>query len=131
MQFALPSPTERVAILRSLTQKMQVSDDTLREVASASHGFVSADLTALVRYAALNSLRSSRLPVLSTADFAAARRVLQPSLLAQHAAFSQSVSLDRIVGMDAAIKALKVLNSPCASNLPVDGIYVGRCCNSH
>lgn len=104
----MPTPTERVEILRHLTKRMRASEGTLREVAAASHGFVSADLTALVRYAALSALHASRLPELALGDFTAARRTLQPSLLAQHAAFTQAISLDRIAGMDAVVRALKV-----------------------
>ena len=83
MVFVPPPDAEaRAAILRASSRKVPLDKDVdLDELAATTEGYSSADLSALVREAALTAMRASMSAgTVTAADMAAARRTVRPSL---------------------------------------------------
>lgn len=78
----IPPPDEkgRFEIIKALTRQMPLAGDVdLKEIALATKGYSGADLVAVCREAAVQAMRNSALKITS-ADFAAALKVIKPSI---------------------------------------------------
>ncbi|KAJ3178087.1 hypothetical protein HDU87_003872 [Geranomyces variabilis] len=75
---------QREAILHLVCANLPIADGVIADVADATHGFVGADLEALVNAAAWGwRMNSSHREFVTSADFAAARAVVKPASFAE------------------------------------------------
>jgi transitional endoplasmic reticulum ATPase len=75
-----PDPAERLEIFKIHTKNMPLNEDVnLVDLASKTEGYVGADIEAICREAALNSLRSKEAEVRSE-DFNYALKIIKPSV---------------------------------------------------
>ena len=124
IEIGVPDRKARLEILQIHTRGMPLADDVkLEELADLTHGFVGADLAALAREAAMNSIRRV-LPELdldvqsipaeilnkmtvSAADFNNALREMTPSALREVFIESPNVHWSDIGGLESAKQELK------------------------
>lgn len=75
----LPSPTERVEILRTLVRNLDIEfGEDLRELAENCEGFSGADMGSLLRRAGYSAIK--RRDTIKFVDFAAAKEFVKPSV---------------------------------------------------
>lgn len=78
----IPPPEEkgRFEIIKTLTRQMPLSGDVdLKEIALATKGYTGADLVAVCREAAVQTMRNNA-PKIGAADFSSALKVIKPSI---------------------------------------------------
>lgn len=78
----IPPPEDkgRFEIIKALTRQMPLSGDVdLNEIALSTKGYTGADLVAVCREAAVQAMRNN-LPKINSVDFAAALKVVKPSI---------------------------------------------------
>ncbi|CEO98159.1 unnamed protein product (mitochondrion) [Plasmodiophora brassicae] len=112
--IGVPNAADRLAILKAILNAQvggrlsDVSDQDLQKIADDAHGFVGADLRALVQEAALSALRSGGdTPVITSANLKRALNVIRPSALRETVVEVPKVFWDDIGGQEAAKAALR------------------------
>jgi transitional endoplasmic reticulum ATPase len=109
IQFSAPDRDGRRAILAAHTRLTPLDSDVdLDHLAAITHGFVGADLAALVREAAMAAIRRSPSPdvVATAADFEIARLEVAPSALRDVAVEVPDIRFDAIGGLESVKAAL-------------------------
>jgi transitional endoplasmic reticulum ATPase len=108
IEIGVPDSIERLDILKIHTKDVPLSKDTdLKELADITHGFVGADLAALVKeagifavkYAIKNNIKIDQLKI-KKADFLQALSIIQPSGLREIFVEIPNVEFDSIGGLD-------------------------------
>ncbi|WP_135822687.1 AAA family ATPase [Halostella litorea] len=107
--IGVPDETGREEILAVQTRGMPLAEDvSLGKLAARTHGFVGADLHALVTEAAMHALPRFReadddVPrEVTRADFDAALAAVEPSAMREYVAETPSTSFDEVGGLQAA-----------------------------
>ncbi|MFB6079356.1 MAG: AAA family ATPase [Halarchaeum sp.] len=107
IEVGVPDTDGRAEILDVLTRGMPLADDVdLASYAARTHGYVGADLRALVTEAAMTAIRSDR-DAVTRADLDAAFAATDPSAMREVVAESPDVSFDDIGGLDDAKRTLR------------------------
>ncbi|WP_435095750.1 CDC48 family AAA ATPase [Halarchaeum sp. P4] len=107
IEIGVPSKSGRAEILDVLTRGMPLADDvTLSTFAERTHGYVGADLRALVTEAAMAAIRDDR-EVVTHADLETAFASTDPSAMREVVAESPDVSFDDIGGLEEAKATLR------------------------
>lgn len=114
IEIGVPSESDRLEILQIQTRSVPLDTDVdLEETASLTHGFVGADIRALVTEAALVALRRSRdagtnkeIRVTPT-DFESALATIEPSAMREFIAEIPTTSYDDIGDLDGVKEKLK------------------------
>ena len=108
IEIGVPDSIERLEILKIHTKDVPLSKDTdLKELADITHGFVGADLAALVKeagifavkYAIKNNIKIDQLKI-KKADFLQALSIIQPSGLREIFVEIPNVEFDSIGGLN-------------------------------
>ena len=124
IEIGVPDKNGRKEILQIHTRNVPLDDDVdLDEIAEITHGFVGADLAALVREAAMAALRrvlpqidldSDTVPLeilealkVTKQDFSEALKIVQPSALREISIEIPNISWDDIGGLEEVKKELR------------------------
>ncbi|AWR95818.1 AAA family ATPase [Acidianus brierleyi] len=104
IEIPVPGKKERLEILKIHTRRLKLSSDVdLEKIAEITHGFVGADLEALVREAALDALKrtSNYEDILVTmSDFTDAMKRIQPSALREFRIEIPNTTWEDVIGLD-------------------------------
>jgi transitional endoplasmic reticulum ATPase len=104
IEIPVPSKKERLDILKIHTRRLRLSEDVdLEKIAEITHGFVGADLEALVREAALEALKRNvnyEDTVVNMNDFTNAIKRIQPSALREFRIEIPNTTWEDIVGLE-------------------------------
>ena len=112
VEIGVPDRTGRCEILEIHTRGTPLADDVdLGPIAERTHGFVGADLRALIAEAAMYALRRSRDGddplVVTRSDLEQARSSIEPSAMREFVAEIPETSFDDIGGLEAAKATLR------------------------
>jgi len=124
IEISVPSKEGRLSILKIHTRGMPLTKDVnLNEIASITHGFVGADLAALIKEAAMNVLRKNLskikldedlIPpeileklVVKQSDFVDALKVVRPSAMREVLVETPNINWDDVGGLDSIKGELK------------------------
>ncbi len=124
IEIGVPDKNGRKEILQIHTRNVPLDDDVdLDEIAEITHGFVGADLAALVREAAMAALRrvlpqidldSDTIPLeilealkVTKQDFSEALKIVQPSALREISIEIPNISWDDVGGLEEVKKELR------------------------
>jgi transitional endoplasmic reticulum ATPase len=103
LMVALPDQAMRREQLTVLTKQMPLGDDVnLDDVAGRTPGFVAADLSALVREAAVRAAlrqKAAETPTIAKVDFEAALEVVRPTSMAESTLELAAITLDDVGDM--------------------------------
>ena len=105
IEIGIPNEIDRLKILKILTAKMGIANSVLIEVAGNTHGFVGADLQALVNSAGLNAINRQFLKaptenvVIDISDFKTALKTLEPSALRYYSTKRPDTKWSQIGGL--------------------------------
>ncbi|UWG49075.1 ATPase of the AAA+ class, CDC48 family [Halanaeroarchaeum sp. HSR-CO] len=107
VSLGVPSSEERREILDVRTRDVTLGDDVdLDEIAARTHGFVGADLSALVSEAVLAAARREDADAVSIRDFERALAVAEPSAMRDHHVDVPTVTYEDVGGLEEAKRAL-------------------------
>ncbi len=109
IEIGVPDAAGRREVLAVHTRSASLGDDVdLDDLAARTHGFVGADLAALVREAAIEALTADRHPVeLRSDDFERALSAVEPSAMREYVAERPSVTFADVGGLDVAKQRLR------------------------
>uniref|UniRef100_UPI0025B8369E AAA family ATPase n=1 Tax=Halovivax sp. TaxID=1935978 RepID=UPI0025B8369E len=119
IQIGVPDESGRREILEVHTRGMPLADDvSIEKIASRTHGFVGADLDAVVSEAAMAAIRRrpadederaawNRDPAVTKADFDEALASVEPSAMREYVAESPDIDFGRVGGLSEAKRTLR------------------------
>ncbi|AWR96927.1 AAA family ATPase [Acidianus sulfidivorans JP7] len=104
IEIPVPGKKERLEILKIHTRRLKLSSDVdLEKIAEITHGFVGADLEALVREAVMTALKRVKNyedVVVTQSDFIDAMKRIQPSGLREFRIEIPNTSWEDIIGLE-------------------------------
>ena len=118
IEIGVPDETGRTEILEVHTRGMPLADDvSVEKIAARTHGFVGADLDAVVSEAAMAAIRRrptdadertrwDREPSVSMTDFDTALASVEPSAMREYVAETPDTSFEDVGGLDDAKRTL-------------------------
>jgi transitional endoplasmic reticulum ATPase len=117
IQIGVPDETGRTEILQVHTRRMPLADDvSIDRLAARTHGFVGADVDALVSEAAMAALRDRPVdederaawdPVVTREHFETAMANVEPSAMREFVAESPGIDFSDVGGLDEAKETLR------------------------
>jgi transitional endoplasmic reticulum ATPase len=109
LEIGVPDAAGRREVLAVHTRSAPLADDVdLNDLAARTHGFVGADLAALVREAGIAALTANREPLeLRGEDFEEALSAVEPSAMREYVAERPSVTFAEVGGLDEAKRRLR------------------------
>ncbi|WP_222703221.1 AAA family ATPase [Acidianus manzaensis] len=104
IEIPVPGKKERLDILKIHTRRLKLDNDvSLEKLAEITHGFVGADLEALVREAVMNALKRVKNyedVIVTQSDFIDAMKRVQPSGLREFRVEIPNTTWEDIIGLD-------------------------------
>jgi len=104
IEIPVPGNKERLEILKIHTKRLRLAEDVdLEKIAGITHGYVGADLEAVVREAALNALKREsdyEKVIVNEGDFMNAIKSVQPSALREFRLEIPNTTWEDVVGLE-------------------------------
>lgn len=104
IEISVPGNKERLEILKIHTKRLRLAEDVdLEKIAGITHGYVGADLEAVVREAALNALKREtdyEKVIVNEGDFMTAIKSVQPSALREFRLEIPNTTWEDVVGLE-------------------------------